>query len=817
MGRLGNPLFGKGKKHPQQQPPPTKPPKVVDETATVVTTSSASSSERRPRKKSSSSKSSVSSRRASTTSPQPTTDSINNNNNNEKDFEAFLRTVFDGNPSSTTSSSSSPAATAHSIVPSHHAANESESTLMDEPWLTSFLNLGYDGHQRPKTSVEQQKQIRPEDLDFSCLEQYRYKSSSSSDSNTGGGEDENEDHDCAESVENDDDDDSTLAQIQEWMRNADRHLLDDTTQEEDTTKITATTTTENEDDCANESEIARRTTADHTYHRSKDVVGKTGDHRGLPSRSKPMNMVQVVPLLLLALMGNAQGWRTTTHKIYHSNCPRLSSTSSDWQQQCRHPTNPLLTQRKMTENEPETSALDEFQSTGNSNSNPQPSSSLQETGPAPTTESITTISDAEALIACRNYLQKRKRWGRWTKAESRKEKRKRFQGDLQAGSDRSGGLGFFWEDPSALKYLHKPSVSLNSSTSTGSRNSKKIPWDGLGDIYSSGDTSSVVDHIDPVDLLDDEEDEEGGVEDEIWESVKLQGSMERRDILPLFENDKLLGDAAEEFSSFFDGPSEEHLKRSDAAKRTWSDPEWRKMWYKKRWGNKERMNAAFKRQRNAENRLQQMDSDTLLENEALATMTEDEIAEAIDEHVRLSRKQKNSSQLEKPKQPKEEPSLLDLYVSGNDDVLKQKQRDRSQRARQAYKSRIVQKKQPAGTSIKEQKEELLSDFTKARRFDMDDQSPQAALLRIEACLEQKIMPSQEDIKLVLQPTRLSGRKPVLLRILSECFGLRGKCIPTGRDAEEDTLEFATKASISNLGNFILQKVMLEQEKSSLDS
>jgi len=226
---------------------------------------------------------------------------------------------------------------------------------------------------------------------------------------------------------------------------------------------------------------------------------------------------------------------------------------------------------------------------------------------------LDSISDAEALLACYNYLQKRKRWGPWSKAEARKVKRQRFLGNLKAGSDRSGGAaGFFWEDPSELKYLHKLRIKDSAST-----------------------TSSDADMIDPdnafssIDELDPEDDFEEKDEDEIWESVKLQGSLSRRDIIPLNEDEKLLWDSAEEFSSFFDGASDEHVRRSNAVKRTWSDPKWRAEWYQKRWGNRPRpLTAESKKRRNAEARLHELDAESIVENEALGNMSGDKISKA---------------------------------------------------------------------------------------------------------------------------------------------------------------------------------------------
>ena len=64
-------------------------------------------------------------------------------------------------------------------------------------------------------------------------------------------------------------------------------------------------------------------------------------------------------------------------------------------------------------------------------------------------------------------------------------------------------------------------------------------------------------------------------------------------------------------------------------------------------------------------------------------------------------------------------------------------------------------------------------------------------------------PSVEDIELIMKPAKLVKRKELLLRILRECYSLRGRCVPTGRGASFEKLVFATQCTLPDLGNFVI--------------
>ena len=81
-------------------------------------------------------------------------------------------------------------------------------------------------------------------------------------------------------------------------------------------------------------------------------------------------------------------------------------------------------------------------------------------------------------------------------------------------------------------------------------------------------------------------------------------------------------------------------------------------------------------------------------------------------------------------------------------------------------------------------------------------SPVQALLHIDMALDHNRMPSAADVEIVLKPGRLGRRRDTLRRILSECYDLRGKCVPALLGGEL----FVTKCTIDDLGAFVLSKL-----------
>ena len=89
----------------------------------------------------------------------------------------------------------------------------------------------------------------------------------------------------------------------------------------------------------------------------------------------------------------------------------------------------------------------------------------------------------------------------------------------------------------------------------------------------------------------------------------------------------------------------------------------------------------------------------------------------------------------------------------------------------------------------------------------EEVSPVQALLHIDQALVHDQLPSADDVIIILEPGRLGRRRDILRKILSQCFGLRGKCVPVFEDGVvSDELLFATKCTIQQLGSFVLKKL-----------
>ena len=363
-----------------------------------------------------------------------------------------------------------------------------------------------------------------------------------------------------------------------------------------------------------------------------------------------------------------------------------------------------------------------------------------------------SISDAEALLACWSYLNKRKQMGNWTNFERRKERRKANEPQ-------------FFLELEDLEVENPDQLYENVDD-----------FDELelkdGDMHqkdNSGSASSA-----------------GGRADEIWYG---------------------------EFLSFPAKPSETRLRRSLASKRTWSDPEFRKKWHNKRWGEKglgikEVLSNEKKIMRN---RVRALPAGFLCSSE-LASMTEMEIDQAIKTY-RLGRKRQSKSRastmMERKKKLSERPTGGEerlardsLFAIDNRKLIDAKKK-RSETAKKAYKTRLKNSPQKVAEPPK----------ANARLLPSNGARPQDAMIRIEADLSLGAFPRIDDLKLIMGPQKMRKRRETLRRILSERFSLRGRCIPSDLDHPIDSAkEFVTQAPIQKVGNFVIY--LLEDSKNS---
>ena len=331
-----------------------------------------------------------------------------------------------------------------------------------------------------------------------------------------------------------------------------------------------------------------------------------------------------------------------------------------------------------------------------------------------------SVSDAEALLACRAYLQRKNRLGSWRSARGR----------------RQSDSGFFWPDPTELRYLFHDHES-------------EMP-------QSTGFTNALV----PMNRRFVDWDEEEIEEDQV----------------SLFDDQP---------------PPAEFVRRSEAVRKRWQDPAYRERWYESRWGSPRKKTES---QLQAESKLRQLHPDEFLAHPALAAMTEAEIADAIRSYVISSRRRVKSRneflkerEAVRKRKALDDPKLpRDALLSTNTTALELARKERSERAKLAYQQRRSSK--PPRRS-------------RTKTYSHSSNTPTEALHRIQDALDSNTWPSVEDVELVLTPARLSNRKVMLRRVLLECFGLRGKCVPTGNE-----LVFATQSSIEDLGAFVLEQL-----------
>lgn len=436
------------------------------------------------------------------------------------------------------------------------------------------------------------------------------------------------------------------------------------------------------------------------------------------------------------------------------------------------------------------------------------------------------ISDAEALLACHAFLRRKKRL-EWTAAA---ERRKRQEQAIDAADEGPlSGLrpfGFFWEDRSQLPHvgLSDDRSAYNEPGSVRKGNSEKGTMKNNNIISSVGDWTFV--------------DEDGGDLEEplsTWESM-ITADKANRFSLPIDEEDEEKYSIVDDVSAIDYLPSLSYTRRSLAAMRRWSDPAWKEKWWNSRWGNiksglqsvKQKLNTS--RQRRTEMRLKKLNPDELLASPEMAALSLDEIAEAIRSY-RLSKRKRSRSRRKFLDQrinainrnytasfdtDSHLPIPRDYFVQDDVSKMREIQRKRSERAKQIYRKRLENESSSGANGGKRR--------DKKYEFVFPDESlpaastPNEALIRINASLDAYQFPSIHDVELALTPKRLVNRKDTFIRILKDCFGLRGKCIPamidesTGDENMDVALRFVTECPIDLLGAFVLKK--LEETQNS---
>jgi hypothetical protein len=389
------------------------------------------------------------------------------------------------------------------------------------------------------------------------------------------------------------------------------------------------------------------------------------------------------------------------------------------------------------------------------------------------------VSDAEALLACYAYLKRRKRLenSTWTQ----KERRQRMKTAAQPH--------FFWEQD-----LSRIAARLQ----------KQMQGDLMYD-------------------EDDEDDDDDNDDEHRETSLRPSRSSEAAAVW------------SGEFTSFPTEPSPTRARRSNSAKRTWTDPDFRERWYKSRWGDRrdQKEDPATIEDKELETKIRALPSGFLGSAE-LSDMTEEEIEDAIKIFVAMKGKQiqsrKNTLAERKAVLQKQmdqvtmgDPSVEETFVQLSRDslfapdeaALKEAQRKRSERAKKLYQKRLENSQQKAA-AVDATKPSTKTPPPPPRKYQPSSATPQDAMLRIQRDLGSGVLPAGEDVKIVMEPGRVAKRRDVLRRILADFFDLRGKCVPIHRDdanpAGISEMEFVTKCAIDDLGALVIDLIRKENTK-----
>jgi hypothetical protein len=369
---------------------------------------------------------------------------------------------------------------------------------------------------------------------------------------------------------------------------------------------------------------------------------------------------------------------------------------------------------------------------------------------------MSEVSDAETLLACRAYLQRRNKLG-WKESGQRKFLRQ--QASAMFPSFAKESVGHFWEDPSELLFLNDTD-NKNNENGGGDQPS-------YGDVYKEEpDEVLQQPHADQVIF---EETDDGD------ESVYRGGDV---------------------FTTYPSGPSAERIRRSEAKSAQWQDPAFREQWYGKRWGGRTILTESLKQERLLGKRVLNIPAD-ILESEEMAALTDEEINDAIRTYVlskrRRSRAMKSTTkQYVELKNDKRIPR--DALFSFDEKAMNERKQIRAERAKAAYQKRLDN--QRLSPILPKQ----------SRTFVPRGMSPKEALLRVSADLDLQQLPTIQDVAVMLLPQKLGRRKDLLRRILNEHFDLRGKCVPDDFDEPNGACHFVTQVPIDHLGKFVIMQM-----------
>lgn len=419
---------------------------------------------------------------------------------------------------------------------------------------------------------------------------------------------------------------------------------------------------------------------------------------------------------------------------------------------------------------------------------------------------VSKISEAQVLLACRSWLL-RKHKLEW------KEKKRR----AEAASSPLNNEGYFWPDPNDLLYLREDPdpYDLNYNETYGEYYGYKR--NGVRFLQSTGDTTYSG---------------KSYYEEEPVVEERVSTSKNPFSANPLY-------------------PLKEYERRSNAKLLLFSNQTWKEEWYNRRWRGK--VATPMQKTTEHEERLLRHIPNDILESPLFDSMSEAEVSEAILAHLNANNRKSESRRGNKDKRQVERESFREwreqvkrealnatanstksvltankkedaLSFSPSIDAMKQLKKRRSDKSKRAFRTRISNTQSIPSTSVKITKlprgsssehEDMRHDNNDRYtiRTDSPDEieevtSPMQAILHIDMALDHNLWPSPKHVEIILKPGRLGRRRETLRRILSECFDLRGKCVPDPNASGdgEDSLLFVTQCGIDELGAFVLAKL-----------
>ena len=406
---------------------------------------------------------------------------------------------------------------------------------------------------------------------------------------------------------------------------------------------------------------------------------------------------------------------------------------------------------------------------------------------------LPSINEAQLLLACRSWLL-RKHKLEW------KEKKRR----ADAAASPLNNEGYFWPDPNDLLYLREDPdpYNLNYNETYGEYYGYKR--NGVRFLTSHDTTYSGKNYL----------------EDETIPQVEERAST-----------------SSSPFSTNPLYPSDEHVRRRNAKIKLWRNETWKKEWYRKRWEG--RVATEAQKLQDKQDKLLRGVSNDVIESSSFDNMSDDDVTSAIISYLvgnqrkstsRLSNKDKRQIERESFREWREQvkrearnapknvnnitktmkeiasvvtpppSSKHELSFTPSVKTMRKLKKKRSEKSRRAFQTRLANSKAKTSSISKN----ITNFYAIDEPGDNVNISPMKAILHIDNALDQNKLPSPIDVETILRPGRLGRRRDVLRRILSDCFGLRGRCVPS-LSGEGDLL-FVTKCTIDELGIFTLSRI-----------